>query len=306
MIYHISGNALDFAISGGRLFVAEDSRGFGIYDLRSGQNIHRVETYNDLYLRDITLIRYYAPFQVLFVYDRTVASNNRLLLYRYDCVSDALSEIDTITGRTSNIGDIYFESIPSDPQRIRMFYGYFGVVNNLSAGTFTNSIDPDHDVLPFVQTPNRVNSIDTCSDYIYTAMGQRGLYIVDRNLSSSYQCATPGVARDIKVKNNVAYIADTYAGLTLIDVSDITNLSLLDTYTIVGNARSVDISGDYLAVGSSNVGLILMDISDPTSPAVIDILPTSRVGSVQKVMFFDDLLYITSSDFGIMRIRIKK
>ncbi|MFW9941495.1 MAG: hypothetical protein ACFFFT_10685, partial [Candidatus Thorarchaeota archaeon] len=83
-------------------------------------------------------------------------------------------------------------------------------------------------------------------------------------VSSVYYEDTIGVARDIYVSGDYAYVADDWTGLAIINISDPTDPGSAIYEVTTGNAIGVYVSGDYAYVADHNEGLAVINISDPT------------------------------------------
>ena len=94
-----------------------------------------------------------------------------------------------------------------------------------------------------------------------------GTSITSSNLVGSWN-GFGGPALDVVVRNSYAYIAKSYKGLEIYDVSDFSNISLVGRYDTAGNAWGVSLSsdGNYAYVADNSNGLVVVDISTPTNP----------------------------------------
>jgi hypothetical protein len=72
--------------------------------------------------------------------------------------------------------------------------------------------------------------------------------------------------RDVAVRGDYAFLANTLGGVRVVDISDPTEPSEVGSSFTVGWAYGVEIEHDYLYVASGNVGLAIVDISDPADP----------------------------------------
>ena len=61
-------------------------------------------------------------------------------------------------------------------------------------------------------------------------------------------------------------MADYYSGLSMIDISDPTNPTLLENYDTPGIALGVTVSGNNAFVADYGSGLQIINISGPTIP----------------------------------------
>jgi hypothetical protein len=84
---------------------------------------------------------------------------------------------------------------------------------------------------------------------------------------------TPGVARDVEVVGDVAYVADYSSGLRVIDVSNPESpveLGALDT----PGASQLEVVGDLAYVIYATSGLHVIDVSNPAFPLELGALDT--------------------------------
>ena len=221
--YPLMGDPVDFDVSGNTIFVAEDLVGFSVLNKKSGQLLHRVD---NLDIRYVKLTRFYSPSNILFVVDRT--QQHRVLTYKYLESSNTLNQIASDTGSTWAIRDIQFEEIPNDSEKFHTYWGFYQSGENFFRKAVydiqQNSLSGSR-----VSIPNHVYTTVISDNYLFLAMGQRGLYILNKsNMNYISECDTPVDARDIVVKNNFVYVADNHNQLQIIDITDIQNTVLLE------------------------------------------------------------------------------
>ena len=84
-------------------------------------------------------------------------------------------------------------------------------------------------------------------------------------------------ARGISVDGDYAYVADGYAGVQILDISDASNPVVVANEDTPGYAYQVHVSGNYLYVADHSGGLRVLDISDPTSVSTVGSAGTSEV-----------------------------
>lgn len=94
------------------------------------------------------------------------------------------------------------------------------------------------------------------------------------------------------------YVANRYAGLTVVEVTCGGGLTLLGSVGIAGDARDVVVVGDRAYVASSEgAGLRVIDASNPTSMQVIQELP---LGSSKGVAASADRIYLGGGSISIL------
>lgn len=114
---------------------------------------------------------------------------------------------------------------------------------------------------------------------LYLAYGSGGLRIID--VSNPYQprvvgaCETWGIANDIFIQENYAYIATAYPnyGMEIIDISNLAQPVSVGTFrSIWGDGNAVVVKNDlaYLAAGYVQ----FLNVSNPAAPSQISLYPT--------------------------------
>jgi hypothetical protein len=92
---------------------------------------------------------------------------------------------------------------------------------------------------------------------------------------------TPGIAYDVYVSGQYAYVADGKEGLRIIDISNPSNPREVGFYKTLYTACGVYVSGQYAYVAYGDVGwtwahggLYIIDISTPSNPVRVGFYPT--------------------------------
>ena len=86
--------------------------------------------------------------------------------------------------------------------------------------------------------------------------------------------STIGGARKVVINGNYAYVADSFSGLAIIDISDPTNPGVPTYMDTTGEALGVSVRGDYAYVADGASGLHVIDISDVSSPSLMGTFDT--------------------------------
>jgi hypothetical protein len=73
----------------------------------------------------------------------------------------------------------------------------------------------------------------------------------------------------IQVRGDYAFLAQTFEGVAVIDISDSTNPTRVASVPAVGDCHDIALSGDYAFVADPSHGLMVLDIAEPTNPAVV-------------------------------------
>lgn len=80
---------------------------------------------------------------------------------------------------------------------------------------------------------------------------------------------TPGLAWEVALSGNYAYVADDSSGLQVIDISDPANPVIVGAVATPDDALGIALSGNYAYVADWSSGLQVIDISDPTNPVIV-------------------------------------
>ncbi len=131
-----------------------------------------------------------------------------------------------------------------------------------------------------------------------------GLYII--NVSDSLNPIVAGhlqvtTIEKIKLDGNYLYAALGWGGLSVIDISDPSNLNVVGT--VAGLMKAIDVQGNYAyAVGHN--GMYIINISDPTNPVLEH---NHEVGNTfgRELVVDGNYAYVIGNTFKVMDITVK-
>jgi hypothetical protein len=295
------GYAMDIYVGDDNVYVAEDQAGFSIYNHQLEQLSY---TYYQGMFENMRLIQAVEEVDLLFIYDRFGSPAQ----YRLFDVSDPVQPnlFDSITTNTARTNDfklflkedgnieIFWVRYDGGGQIFHALYNYDENSGTWSWGGIQHSSTHHFTVFGF----------DVDDDYIYVTSEQLGLYIIDKETHNIVgNVTTIGQAIDVKVVDNLAYVACKEEGLSIIDVSDPTEPHILSEKNTSGWAQSVDVQDGLVAIGSGGGGAYLFDASEPTAPIQIGRVTSSRIGYTYSVMFHGNRVY-ASTKTGIYALGI--
>lgn len=142
-------------------------------------------------------------------------------------------------------------------------------------------------------------------DYIYATRGDSGLRVINSESPSNLYAVTDVLnlsnTAAVQVHDNVAYVANLEAGLTVMDVTDKTNPIQLVTIPTGGWAKDVLLSPDanYLYVADFDSGLNVFSLADPRNPIRIRTVPTVPNYCCHSLDIRDGVLYATIYNYGL-------
>jgi hypothetical protein len=119
-------------------------------------------------------------------------------------------------------------------------------------------------VAEFALADNACWNVAESGGYLFVANGRFGLSVVDLDSGPAEIAALPlpGLANDIVVSGDAAFLSLAAEGIASVDITDPADPVLLDIAPTMGNAFSMGALGDMLVVGSYPY-LERFDISDP-------------------------------------------
>ena len=113
----------------------------------------------------------------------------------------------------------------------------------------------------------------------------------------------PGVILDIEIRDSIAYIAASDAGLLLVDVSDPTSPMIVGRVDTPSTALQVAVVGDIALLADHDSGLRLVDIGDPNAPRELSSL--NLEGTAREIAAIGDTVYVWAN-FQIKIIDISR
>jgi hypothetical protein len=189
--------------------------------------------------------------------------------------------------------------------QLRLETGSSDAVSELadySSGTGTNTLTFDYTVAWDHTTPDL--------DYVATT----SLALSDPNPGYSWYKDTKGNATGVTISGNYAYVANSDAGLAIIDISDSASPGTPVYKDTKGNATGVAISGNYAYVSLNRIegslfgsddnfaGLAIIDISNPTNPGNPVYRDTN--GRAKGVAISSNYAYVANGSAGLAIIDI--
>ncbi|MDP8239314.1 MAG: choice-of-anchor D domain-containing protein [Candidatus Hatepunaea meridiana] len=113
---------------------------------------------------------------------------------------------------------------------------------------------------------------------------------------------TPGMSEGVYVSRGLAYIADYWEGMQIVDVSDPGQPQAVGSYDTPGEATGIDVAGSYAYVADAASGLRIIDISDPENPNEVGTFDTP--GAAYAVYYKDNLAYVADGASGLRIIDV--
>ena len=297
-----SGYAVDFSLTDDYIFIAEDQRGFSIYNRENHEQISQVDSldmdWSVTHFENVKKIDANQDGEILFVYDRygSPASINI-----YDISQpDSAQFIFQIAANTGNVQKT-MTSLQNEDETLLIWtnsasinVGYYGY-NEEYETTMWNPLNS-------LDLPNAVKGFDAIDTCVVIAAEQSGIYIVHseaNEITSSLDL--PGEATDVNIVDNYAFVTIRQEGFAIVDISDIYNPQLIHIQEVNELIYTIDIEDNYLVVSSHSGGVLLYDITEVMSPQLIGQI--DEIGYTYKVEIEDGKIYAATRS-GIYKIKI--
>ncbi len=225
---------------------------------------------------------------------------------------DTLKIVSSVTGGTFAIRQIelfpYDDPNPVPPYQEYTAKGFFVngyKVTEVGWNIYGNGIEALGTDYEWI-FPAKTNGAYKTDDYLFTACGQRGVFVSDLESHENItEFDTPGSALRIVVKDNFAYVATRQTGLYVYDVSDIYNPQVVYTYDTTGYAQNLDVNDNYCVLASGGGNLYVFDISDPSNIEFLE--RETSTGYTNNVKIDNDnRVYVATRDEGVVIFDIEQ
>jgi peroxiredoxin len=179
---------------------------------------------------------------------------------------------------------------------------------NLSNPTFVtgwdiSAVDPDKGTIKPVQLPalqepgESYEGIDVEDGVVYVALRDHGLGVYERDtttntLSRIGTVSGLGSTWGLRVRDAKVYTTDIEGGLSIVDVGDPKNPTLLGRVDIDGVAKGLTLDGDLAYVAAGDAGLVVVDISNSEEPKIVGRAKTR--GPAIRTAYSDGYVFVAA------------
>ncbi|KPA16560.1 Peptidase C13, legumain [Candidatus Magnetomorum sp. HK-1] len=111
-------------------------------------------------------------------------------------------------------------------------------------------------------------------------------------------------AWDVEVVNNLAFVADGYAGLKIIDLKNPLHPVLTGTFDTQDFVKSVSVSDKTVFIAEENYGLQVIDINNLSNPIKTDTIKLT-VNDIQDIELSGNIAYIANGRYGFKIIDLQ-
>jgi len=108
---------------------------------------------------------------------------------------------------------------------------------------------------------------------------------------------TPGFAQDIELSGSYAYVADSFAGLQVIDISNPVSPVIVGAVDTPGDGRAVAVSQGFVYIADGDFYVQVIDVKNPLSPILVGGVDTP--GSARDVAVSGEYVYVADAGAGL-------
>lgn len=112
----------------------------------------------------------------------------------------------------------------------------------------------------------------------------------------------PGYANNVDVDGRYAYVAAGSAGLSVVDLGDGTNPSVIGSLDTVGTAIDIKVNAGLAFIADGSSGLKIIDVSDPLLPGLLGSVDTPS--DAQDLQVQNGYVYIADGSSGLQIIDV--
>mgnify|MGYP002387827030 CR=1 FL=1 len=249
-----AGIVVDFVISGGLAYVADDEAGLRIVDVTDPTNpafagyysIPRIALHDE-----VNSLKYDNVASVAVDQEHAYVAEYQFGL-RVVNIADPSNPVEV--GFYDTPGDAHGVAVAGDTAYVADFDHGVRVVNIADPA---RPVERGH-----CDTPGEAQSLAVAGDYVYVAGGSAGMLVVNIAdpshpvLVGSFH--THGYTQSLTIKDGYAYIADGSAGLVVVNIADPAHPQFAGAYDTPGYAWGAAIAEEYVYVADANYGLIIL------------------------------------------------
>jgi hypothetical protein len=111
------------------------------------------------------------------------------------------------------------------------------------------------------------------------------------------QVETPGLAGQVELSGDLAYVCDDTSGVQVIDISDPSTPTVIGSANTPGHAADVAVGEPYIYVADQNKGLAVLEVSQPDMPILLNSIHTP--GWATSLEIAGNYAYVTHAYLGI-------
>ena len=178
--------------------------------------------------------------------------------------------------------------------------------NKLGIQIISIEVEQSNKVTGSIDTPGNARDIVVNNSLTaYVADDSEGVQIL--NLQREKDCIgllnTPGLAKNVSIINNTAFVADWFSGIHAIDISSIGSPKILNSYKTPGCAfKSLLYNEMILLVADGNSGMQVYEIN--LSGQLNKLSTIDTPGNAKDISFLEPFVYIADGTSGVQIIDI--
>jgi hypothetical protein len=113
---------------------------------------------------------------------------------------------------------------------------------------------------------------------------------------------TPGAAESVVVSGTLAFVADGFSGVQILDISTPSAPVLRGSYATPGHAIAIQVVGTLAFVTDNTHGLVILDIHNPQQPTFVGAYPLA--GTTEPAQVVGTVAYVPNVPSGLVMLDI--
>ncbi len=281
-----TGTAMDLAVAGQRIYVADYTNGLCVLDLSWSASLNQIGRYDTpgnpygvFVAGDVAYVADYAAGLIVIDISNPSAPS---LLGSYNTAGYAQGVV--VAGNYAFVAD--------GPAGVAVIN-----VSNPASPTYAGGLD----------TPSTAVHLALSGNLLFVADGTSGVQVMDvtvpgsPSLVGSYN--TPGTARGVAADGDWLYVADYNNGLVILDIANPAVPTLLGTLDTSGYANRVFVSGNMAYLADHNSGLLAIDVTDRAHPVLVEAFDTP--GAAYSLVLADERAFVADGTSGVQIVDVQ-
>jgi hypothetical protein len=213
--------------------------------------------------------------------------------------------------------EMSFHRTPHYAFDIAIAKNYAYIANGFDGLRIVDISDPTApvEINAYIPEEGYIKGVEVIDNYVYVANASTGLSVLDASdithLAEMSSYAVPLMAWDVKIVNGYAFVIwnlreasdcqprDCRSGVSVVDISTITNLALVGIYCDPGDGVSdVEVVDKYMYVAAGHRGVLVLDISVPMQPTEVGFYDTP--GDACNLAVNGSHIYVADADGGLL------
>ena len=234
--------------------------------------------------------------------DTMVLIDDYLYIAEADYSESGTIEIVDVSDPTSPVHAGQFDIPSGNINKLLMNYNRI-LVGGSNLYIYNTESDPIHPELIGALDEAQVSDMDVAGGIVVTS--SRGdieiLTLSDpANPVTLGSLTTPGYTKGVSIRDDYVYLGSGDAGALIVDISELSNPTLVGTYLTTTPVLDVLTYGDESLCVLDSEGIILLNVADPTEPVLME---SKDIGGTTLINFdYSNTIFIAGNCDGLVEL----